>query len=177
MPSVSTTSPYDAREHYRAIRATSRETPIRFIPPVMLLFVVAMLVTIVAGSWSREAWTDTARSALPWVLLVLFWSFLLPASQRWQAYAAGKRDPSKQGPQERSVDENGFHARSNGLNTDIGWQMFRRAVETEEFFLFFMSWQCAHYLPKRGLSEEQLGIVRKHTRAALGDRARLMEPD
>lgn len=176
MPSVSTTSPFDAREHHRAIRAITRETPIRLIPPVMLLFVAVMTVMIVAGSRGRESWTDTARSALPWVLLVLFWSLLLPASQRWQAYSAAKRDPSKQGLQERAVDENGFHARSNGLNTDIGWQMFKRAVETDEFFLFFVTWQCANYLPKRGLSEEQLGIVRKHTRTALGDRARLMEP-
>jgi hypothetical protein len=172
---VTTVFDFDPAEHYAALRAVTKQTPLRWLPLGTLLFVGTMVMLSVGLSWERaDGWT-IIRGALPWALLLIFWLFLFKWLQRRQASVVAKRDPSVRGPQERSVDEQGFRSRGNGVAIEVPWHAIQRAVETTDFFLFFYTWQCAYYVPKRTLSSMQVDETRQHARSALVDRAQLLE--
>jgi hypothetical protein len=168
---VTTVFDFDPTEHYAALRAVTKQTPFRWLPLGAVLVFGSLFGISALSSWgSADPWT-LIRGALPWALLLFFWLFLFKWLRRWQSKAVAKRDPSVRGPQERTVDEQGFHSRGNGVSVDVPWHALQRAVETEDFFLFFYTWQCAYYLPKRTLSSTQVEEVRRHTHVGLGERS------
>ncbi|HET6680357.1 MAG TPA: YcxB family protein [Gemmatimonadaceae bacterium] len=173
--SITATFAFDPSEHYRAARAVTRYTPMRYVPWGFAALALGILVWNVLPAVGEAEPLTVFSIALPYLLLGVFWLTLIPLSQRRAARKLPERDASARGPQERVVDETGFHSRGNGVALDIPWHAMVRAVETEEFFLFFYCKQCAYYVPKRVLAAPQLSEVRDLARAALADRARLRE--
>jgi hypothetical protein len=56
----------------------------------------------------------------------------------------------------------------------LRWDAIHRAVETKDFFLFYIAAATAHFIPKAcATSVEQLHSARTIIREALGDRANL----
>lgn len=165
--SVTTTYEFDPREHYKAARAVTRLTWFRWVPWIAVgITLLLVLVEVILPHWGEfDAW-EIFLTSLPWLLLGVFWIALLPWSQRRAARKLVKRDPSVRGPQERSVDATGFHSLGNGVRLDVPWHAMARAVETDQFFLFFYNKQCAYYVPKRALSDSQCAEVRTLMRAA-----------
>jgi hypothetical protein len=170
---VSATYEYDAAEHYQALRAITRLTPLRWVG--LLCFVVLPVGFTALTAFAARATDHDVGEALisivPYVLLFFFWGALIPWSQRRRAKRLPKLDPSAQGVQERRVDDVGYHSRGNGVTLDIPWHAVKKVVETEQVFLFFYNWQCAYYLPKRPLDVADVGRVRELACAALGERA------
>ena len=50
------------------------------------------------------------------------------------------------------------------------WSSMMKAVETDDFFLFYLSKINAVYLPKRHVTPDEVQAVRELTRARLGER-------
>lgn len=167
---------YDSTEHYRALRAITNLTPLRWVSLVcfVVLPVGAIGLSVFAARSTGHDVLDGLLTVLPYVLLFLFWGALIPMSQRRRAKKLPKLDPSVLGVQERRVDAEGYHSRGNGVALDIPWHAMKKAVETPDVFLFFYNWQCAYYLPKRPLDSAQVAQIRDLARTALGERARLL---
>ena len=172
--SVSATFDFDPAEHYRATRAVTRFTPARYFVWGFTALALGMLAWNVLPYWDEAEPSTLFASALPWLLIGVFWVVFIPVLQRRSARKLHERDVSVQGPQERALDATGFHSRGNGVALDVPWHAMARAVETEQFFLFFYNKQCAYYLPKRALAPEQVIKARALTRDALADRAQLL---
>jgi len=176
--SVSSTFEYDPQEYYRALRTITTLTPLRWVVPLFAIGIPAGMIAleiVVAHRHPERGLVTPALSVLPYALLGAFWLALIPWSQRRRAKKLPKLNPGVRGPQERCIDAEGYHSRGNSVNLDVPWHVLRKAVETEQFFLFFYNWQCAYFLAKRPLSPEQVREVRTLTRSGLGERARLLE--
>jgi hypothetical protein len=171
--SVAATFDFDATEHYRATRAVTRYSSVRYFTWGFAALALGMLAWNILPVLGEADTLTLFFSALPWLLLGAFWLTFIPMLQRRGARKLPERDASARGPQERIVDDAGFHSRGNGVALDVPWHAMARAVETDEFFLFFYNKQCAYYFPKRVLSPADVSAVRGLARAALGDRASL----
>ena len=170
---ITATFDFDPAEHYRATRAVYRRTALRFMPWAFAAVILGLLAWNLVPHWDDATGGGWLGSALPYIIFLLIWLPLIPFMQRRAARKLPEHDPSARGTQERSVDVAGFHSRGNGVSLDVPWHVMRRAVETEEFFLFFYNKQCAYYLPKRVLSAAHLTDVRALVRTHLGDRSHL----
>ena len=171
---VTATFDFNATEHYRATRAVYHRTPLRFMPWAFAAVILGLLAWNILPNWDEASSGGRLGYTLPYIIFLAIWLPLIPFMQRRAARKLPDRDPSARGAQERSVDVTGFHSRGNGVALDVPWHVMPRAVETEEFFLFFYNKQCAYYFPKRVLSAAQLTDVRALARTNLGDKARLL---
>ncbi len=114
-------------------------------------------------------------SALPWLLLLALWAFLL----RWgDSYLSARRtrrlDISARGTLTRTISAEGFRVDGTGQSSDLRWEGIHSAVETPEFLLIFYNKLCAYYVPKRLIPTPlELQAVRDLLLAKLGERAEL----
>jgi hypothetical protein len=173
--SVSVNYEFDQREHYRAMRALTQLTVLRWLPRVVGVFFGVLFLLIILGGIASGHVGGTLINLLPWVLIAGLWTFLIPLSQKWTARRLARTDPSVIGPQQRILDERGFKSIGNGIELQIPWDRFSKVRETEEFFLFFYNWQCAYYVPKRALGSahrwEAVQLIQRH----VGERATLLQ--
>lgn len=172
---VTATFEYDSKEHYRALRDITNLTPYRWV--TVISGVVLPLVAVAVIVWIIRARDGdplaTFMDWLPYILLFFVWAAILPLSQWRMAKRLPTIDASARGPQERGVDSIGYHQRGNGVALEVPWHAFKKAVETDRFFIFFYTRQCGYYLPKRTLSASDISAVRQIARTALGERARV----
>ena len=175
---VSVRFEFDSAEHYRATRAVTSRTAWRWVPVV----VGGWLLLVIAGSvWFAQrtghALGPLLVSLAPWVALILLWLIAIPAGQRWASSRVGQKDRSLEGPQERTVDEAGYHSNGNGVRLDVPWHIVYSVTETTEFLLFFYNKQCAYYIPKRAMSPEQITRARELARLGAGvERTKFLAP-
>jgi len=173
--SVRTQFDFDPSEHYQVTRAVTRATGLRWMVWIVCGVFAVAAAWVVIASWGERSPEAIVVSLLPYVLICVFWIFIFSQMQRNAGKNLMKTDPSVLGPQERTIDAVGYHSRGNGVGLDVPWHAMLRASETDAFFLFFYTKLCVYYLPKRVLSPEQIREVRGLTRAALGDRAQLVQ--
>lgn len=173
-------SPWDFREHQRALRAVSavtlRRRPWFWAFRITFPFFLAALVF--GSQWLSEGFelnTIFFMGALPWLLLILVWMIFL----RWgESYLATRRtrrlDPSAAGTLTRTFTPDGFRIDGTGVSVDLRWHGIHSVVETREFLLVFHNKLCGYYVPKRLIvAPHQLDAVRDLIRANLGERAQL----
>lgn len=80
-------------------------------------------------------------------------------------------------PMERMLDAEGVHANCETTYSLVRWPGLRKAVETPDFFLFYVTPACAQYLPKRAFTSElEADAVRSLVREKLGQKAYLLDP-
>lgn len=152
---------FDSMEYYRALRAMLRRNPVRWVIPIMGIFVPGYFIwTYVISIWDRVSLSAAVANGLPWVLLGAFYLSLVPLMNRRSARRALKNNPSLRGPQTRVVDERGLEIQGANFLQRLSWTDIVRTDETEEFFLFFYNQRMAFYVPKRCLSETDIEIVR-----------------
>jgi hypothetical protein len=175
MPVIATFD-FDPAEHYRVLRAVTQQTPWRFLPWGFVALALVMVACSVLPAWGEAEPLTLFLSALPWLVFVALWLAFIPFLQRRGARKLPETDPSARGVQERRIDTAGFHSLGNGVALDVPWHAMRRAVETDEFFLFFYNKQCAYYFPKRALSAADAAEVRALARSNLAERATLATP-
>jgi hypothetical protein len=152
---------FDQQEYYRGIRAVQAHNPYRWVIPVAGIIVPAVMIWLAIGdSWQRIGPWLAFQNALPWLLLGAFYLTMMPLMARAAAKKALENDPSLRGPQTRIVDEGGVHIVGAGFRQDLRWTDLVKAVETEEFFLFFYNKRQAHFVPKRALAPASVAVVR-----------------
>jgi hypothetical protein len=165
---VTATFDFSSAEHFRASREVARRVSTRWLARAFAVLAIVFVALNIRATWGQSP-AYVVVNALPWLFLGIFWLTLVPLMHWWAAKRLPARDASVRGPQTRTIDAEGYHSRGNNVALDIPWHAMVRAVETRAFFLFFYNKQCAYYLPKRALAEEQIHAVRALARAGLGD--------
>ena len=127
-------------------------------------------------AYSGVAWRDM------W-LLYLSAAFVLmltvggPAIQRWQLGRLYAGSPILRAPQQYEFTVDGVSIRGGPAASTMRWDAFREAVETDEFFLFYLSPRIAYYLPRRAITDRRAANeLRVLLHSVLGDRARAVGP-
>ena len=171
--SITASFEYDPKEWYAASRAVTRSTHWRWTIPLFSVLIPAIGFVLSLDHW--DVMTPSARfwSSLPWLLLFLFYIALIPVMQRRRVQRLKTDEPTVRGTQSRTVDETGFHVRGHGFAQDLAWGELHRVVETDRFFLFFYNKRCAHVMPKRVLSSDEVAGARTLIAQRIGERARL----
>lgn len=140
--------------HYAATRAVIRRTigrkvlrGIVLVPPaVVVASAVLTQQTIVDAFWSQALWIVT-----PAILILL----VVPWLERRQVASAHKTTPSLGGEQRCTYDESGIRMSGPMSNVDLQWSAITHVVETADFFLFYFSKNCAHFLPQNVIGSEE----------------------
>jgi hypothetical protein len=171
-PGLAFTYRWDFGEHVRLQRALmqhhGRSGGRRWIFRALLIAMTLVVTLALLGSGSH--WRETLRSLAPWLALFALWMGLL----RWglpyySAWSYRRTNACVDHDMTRAVSPAGIQLRCHTTATDLRWEGVLRATETPEFFLFFVSSNCAVQLPKRAIStNEQLIQVRQVVQAALG---------
>jgi hypothetical protein len=159
-------------EHIRVHKAISRYAGSRWWTRGVL-GAVALIVAAFAVE-SIKFGADVVPQLLPWILICGFWVFLL----KWWPARASARVHTKlhRGPHWLELGSEAVESGCDLCSMRQRWEMYKRAVETPEFFLLFYTPNCAVYLPKRMVGgTEQLQRVRDLLQARLGRNA-AMQP-
>jgi hypothetical protein len=173
-------SPWDFKEHQRALRAVSTVTIRR--QPWKRLFRLTFPVLLFVLIMGPQLWRDRpavdsnfAVNLALWLVLVLAWVAVI----KWgDVYLATRRvqklDPAAKGTLVRTLSDEGFRVEGSGVSVELQWAGIHSAVETPEFFLIFLNKLCAYYIPKVLISQAgEVARLRQLLSARLGDRAHL----
>ena len=143
---------WDRREHRRAFAQISRHALFRRWVRILLRIGLALLLLMLAlAFWGAEGRRGSFLLGLaPWLLILGLWVVFLRYGNGWMsARGWAKRHP----PGNRSVTcritREGVESSSYSSEALLKWAGLHRVVETEEFVLYFYTWQCAQFLPKR----------------------------
>jgi hypothetical protein len=164
----------DSAETVRASHAARRRQRFAWIAWAIwpLLLALAALYLASGVPW-QNLWL---LGLVALFLLTLQW--LTPWIQRWQLRRAYAETPNLRGPQVYQFSDAGLSITGGAATTRLGWDSFVEVAETDEFFLFFYSKQCAYYVPKRAVGKGVYqSALRALLRAHLGRRAAGLRPD
>lgn len=164
---------FDEAEFTRVIDALQKNKPKhQWYWPVVIVGAFAVIAVLVSqlmfSSGPREVASSTSNY-IPMLLLL----FLLIGLKIW-----GSRLLSRLAKLNASTVTDGFmlsltddsiSRNMNGESLDIDWNKIERAIETDEFILFYCDGFQAFYVPKRLLKNELAG-VRKLLTEALQER-------
>jgi hypothetical protein len=114
-------------------------------------------------------------AAVPWLIILGLWWALFRLGFPYLAARRFRRDNHCAAhPMRRIVSVRGLRTECETTSSDIQWAGIRGAVETPEFFLFFVTPVCAIQLPKRAIREpSELEGLRRLLQERLGERAKL----
>jgi YcxB-like protein len=167
----------DPSEITRAGMVTARRTGSIWVWYLLMLLIVSFN-TIPA---TYRQWTHGGFAAISIPVLLLGLSPLLiiavgpPLAGRWAAKRLVRTGPSSQGTQHVGVADWGLQVSGPMSSGTLRWSSVMKAIETQEFFLFFLSRLAPVYIPKRLLSDADVAQVRQLTRSGLGSKAALLE--
>jgi hypothetical protein len=174
---VSTSFTLDPAEVTRVAMLSARKLGSVWIWYLVMMMIVAWnTVPIVYAQWRRGG---LAAINIPLVLLGLAPLVIIivgpPLAARWAANRQLRTGPSARGVQQIGVAEWGLEVTGSMHTGVLPWSSVMKAVETPEFFLFFLSKIHPVFIPKRLLTDTEAAQVRQLTRSALGARAQLLE--
>ena len=136
------------------------------------IFIIVLVLVVVApvlfAALKGYPATRIVASLVPYLLIfgVLFLG--MPLWQRWALQRVYRTTPSLQHEQTHEFSEEGFRLSNPLSNTLIRWDAFVDALETREFFLFYISPSIAYFLPKRAVpTHPELQELRVLLRAQL----------
>jgi hypothetical protein len=171
--------PFDRREWMQAFRAVLAVTVRRrwwLYGVIALIFLAAAGLPIAAILTGREPAMQAALSALPWVVLIVFWVWLFYfGAPWWAARQIERKYPAFAGQQSRIFTSSGVRWISPGSTQDLQWSAIYRVVETPRFVLLFPTMSAAQFVPKRVMTPDHLAQLRELLIASLSrERLRLL---
>jgi hypothetical protein len=173
---VTVSGPVSFATQYRATRAVVARSKVTllsygFFVGVPVLALAGMLVT-------RYDISRPSVLGLPtWMALLLgpvFVFAFLPLCHGLNVSQMRRKNASLHGTLTWPVSAEGYESHGGYFDVRLRWAAIHRAVETKDFFLFYIAAATAHFIPKGCVtSAEQLHAARTIIREALGDRASL----
>ena len=134
---------------------------------VLLVSGVLGAVLVSATVWYSLMWSVCIACGL---FCLLYFRFAEPFILRWQA----QRNYTKSGKQEDAhqltVTRGGIALRTPQLDARYPFEVIRRCIKTERFFLFYLGLNEVRALPLRLLEEEQIRLLDEQLSQALGGR-------
>lgn len=150
-PAVAVSFMWDRAEHRRLVRDLNRYAKLPWVyrhgSAVMVgACALAVAVPAVSGDWNG------LRSTLPWALILAgWWTLFLFGMPYLAARGYPKQHPCVSQPFRVALTDEGMRTTCAHSDVLAKWSGIRRAVETRDFFLFYVSDRAAHYLPTRAL--------------------------
>lgn len=175
-PAVEVRFELEAAESARAGMVAARKAGALWVWYVVILGIVLWTTMPTAyAQWQRGGW---GAISVPMLLLGMAPLLIVfaagPLVARLAARRALRTGPSTRGSQAVGVAEWGIRVAGPMYTGELRWLAFMKAVETDEFFLFFISKLQPVFIPKRLLTPAGADIIRNLTRAGLGARAELL---
>jgi len=160
------------RAHWRAVRDVTART---LSHKINIAFLLALpLVVIAIGLTRREEFGWFLLDYLGLLLLgpfVLFVGFPLVYYMNVASFhrnnAVVQRPQTFEFTPERLVMRGPLH------NADVSWDAINRIIETRHTFLFYISKNAAHFLPKDSLSPDEIRSLRENLVKWMPDRVRV----
>ena len=173
---VQTSYKLEPREITRVAMLATRKVGTMWVWYVLMLLIVSMnVIPTVSRQWRQGG---LSAISIPWLLLGLSPLVIIIVGPPLAAWWAAKRHvasgPSMHGAQHVGVAEWGLQVSGPMSNGTLKWSAVMKAIETPEFFLFFLSKLQPVYIPKRLLSDADTVSVRQLARSGLGSRAQLL---
>ena len=98
------------------------------------------------------------------VALPLFGFVVLPWLTRRAFRRRFRSNPMLGGERSLTLREDGLAMESRAGSAVVRWPALLRVVESDEHFLFYYTPQCAYYLPRMAVPEDEFAAVREHIR-------------
>ena len=140
-------------QHWAAVRAVQRRTVSYKLAWAFFGGVPAIIlaVTLAGGAslWSAIASNPFGIVAGPFVMVAGF-----PLIQYWSVAMHHRNFPTLKGVQSFTLTPTHLSMSGPLHNTDLDWGAVRRIVETQSFFLFYISKATAYFLPKSAIPLE-----------------------
>lgn len=174
-PVVQTSFQLDPRETARAAMVSVRKMGSMWIWYLLMIVIVSYnTMPTVYSQWRRGGF---GAISIPLLLLGLSPLLMITIGQPLAMWSAAKRQvrsgPSFQGTQHVGVAEWGLQVSGPMSSGTLQWSAVMKAIETPEFFLFFLSKLHPVFIPKRLLNDADTTQVRRLTRSGLGSKAEL----
>ncbi|WP_460052469.1 YcxB family protein [Sessilibacter sp. MAH2] len=122
-------------------------------------FIGLPLIFIILKVYAGEGFTQLEFGFIPtWLLLFLMFGYPLvftPAIQYFQLRKAFNSNPSAQQKQHYEISEKGVKIFGEGFSVELGWENIPRIELSKDFVLLFISKNCAYYLPKQLISNDE----------------------
>jgi hypothetical protein len=150
-PPVSASFIWDPKEYRRLLRDVTRHATLPWLyrHAAALVYAAAalsVLLPLLTGN------STGVRSYLPWALIVVVWVTLFRLGMpRAAVRNYPKQHPCVAKPFHVALTNEGVQMRCDHSDVLVRWSGIQKAVETREFFLFYVTGRCAHYLPTRAL--------------------------
>jgi YcxB-like protein len=169
----------DADEHLRAVRLwmSHRRVPgwLKAAPWVLGAAALALAAWVAASPAAKRGellWDWGPLLAVVWLAVWFFRRML--TGRVWRGLMDELAHVDE--PVTFSISDESVGVRSKTERSDETWNQIRQVVETPEFFLFIVSDDCAHYLPRHAItSQADLDALRGLIHAQLGERAELLD--
>ena len=149
---------FDEREHVDAGHAIIRFASNAYWRKLGIVALsILVFLTLLAAAAARASFVNAI-----WFIAMLGLLLLLPRLNG----VMGARQFKKLNPEGRRtltfvLDDEGVRSASFVGESRLRWQAIHHAVETREFFLFYVTKNIAYYLPKRVITPDELLGVRK----------------
>lgn len=151
-PAVAVSFMWDRKEYQRLVRQVNRHAKkhplLRFVTVAAIVMVtVSTLLPALFGDWRSVA------ASVPWALAVILFFTTITLAVPWMvARSYARQHPCVSQPFTVELADAELRTTCAHADVRVQWSGMRRAVETREFFLFYVTDACAHYLPKRALA-------------------------
>jgi hypothetical protein len=170
-PSYAFDFEWTSMEHRLAHRQIARLALFpRWLRALLWLVGLTMTVVIALALWVTPDRSRLVGAMLPWLLIIGMWVVLVRYGFGWLgARAWAKVNPPGHRQIAFRIDASGIRSGNERGELALRWMAIRRVVETPELFLFFYTWQCAQYLPKRVISASAADSLRGFLRSHLSE--------
>jgi hypothetical protein len=121
-----------------------------------------------------RGWSLVDTFGQSWVIvLFLVALYFLAPWVREQAIRRQYRNPTVPGPQTIVFTDKGLEMAGPITTVALSWEAILKVVEVRDFFLFYVSDELAHYLPRHAVSGPDADSLRMVIARHIGSRARL----
>ena len=162
---------------YRATRDIARRG-YGYLMTVVTFAAVPVLALLSLLALGGNGLTESTSIGVPmWSILLagpVFIFVLVPLLNAQNIARLRRQNPAAYGVRTFLIGPETYEVQGSNFDSRLQWSGIRRAVETKEFFLFYVSQRSAHFVPKAFVkSPEELQAIRRTVREALGAKARL----
>ena len=164
------------RAHWRAIRdVTKRTLSYKVSVGVLLALPIAILAFGLARGPSVGPYLLNNLALLLFGPLIVFVGF--PYTYRLTVNRAHKNNALLAQPQTFELGGDRLIMRGPLHNSDVNWRAINQASETKDNFLFFVSKYNAYFIPKEGMTVDEIHALRSTIAEHLPNRADLRSDD
>lgn len=141
---------------------------------IFYAFFVGLPILVIATKlYVGKGFTELEFGLFPtWLLIILLFAYpilLMPMTQYFQVRKAFNSNPSAQQRQNYEITDKGIKSYGGGFSVELGWESIPKIELSKDFVLLFISKNCAYYIPKELVSEEeyrQMEVWKKSTVAS-----------